>query len=102
MKSTCLLSLTPFAAPSAQAQNDISWVASYGSDSNPCTQASPCRDFITAFGATKTGGIVKALDAADFGYVNELFRGGHDRRGILHRRNKSVQTNTSQVRNVNR
>ena len=44
-----------------------SFVASYGSDSNPCSLALPCRGFNTAIGATNPGGEVVILDTAGYG-----------------------------------
>jgi hypothetical protein len=55
-----------FAAP-AQAQRDRVFVASYGSDSNPCTFGSPCKTFQNAFNVAAVGGEVTAIDSAGFG-----------------------------------
>ena len=52
--------------PSAYA-GQRSFVASYGSDSNPCSLALPCRGFNTAIGATNPGGEVVILDTAGYG-----------------------------------
>jgi nitrous oxidase accessory protein NosD len=54
------------AALPALALNNESWVASYGSDSNPCTRTSPCATLQGAVNATGAGGIVEALDAVDY------------------------------------
>jgi hypothetical protein len=54
------------AAP-AQAQRDRVFVASYGSDSNPCTFGSPCKTFQNAFNVAAVGGEVTAIDSAGFG-----------------------------------
>jgi hypothetical protein len=56
------------AAP-AQAQRDRVFVASYGSDSNPCTFGSPCKTFQQAVGVVAANGEVTAIDSAGFGPV---------------------------------
>jgi len=45
------------------------FVASYGSDSNPCTFGSPCRNFQQAVDAVDAGGEVTAIDSAGFGPI---------------------------------
>jgi hypothetical protein len=45
------------------------WVSGSGSDSNPCTFASPCLTFTGALANTTAGGIITAKDAGDFGAV---------------------------------
>jgi len=55
-----------FAAP-AQAQRDRVFVASYGSDSNPCTFGSPCKTFQHAHDAVVADGEITAIDSAGFG-----------------------------------
>jgi hypothetical protein len=45
------------------------WVSGSGSDSNPCTFASPCLTFTGALAKTTAGGIITAKDAGDFGQV---------------------------------
>jgi hypothetical protein len=60
----CLL----FAAP-AHAQRDRVFVASYGSDSNPCTFGSPCKTFQQAIDVVAQGGEVTAIDSAGFGTI---------------------------------
>jgi hypothetical protein len=57
-----------FAAP-AQAQRARVFVASYGSDSNPCTFGSPCKTFQHAHDAVAVGGEITAIDSAGFGPV---------------------------------
>src|SRR6266480_6070986 len=47
-----------------------SFVASSGSDSNPCSRDLPCRSFNTAIGATTAGGEVVALDSAGYGVAS--------------------------------
>jgi hypothetical protein len=59
------LGCSVFAMP-AQAQRARVFVASYGSDSNPCTFGSPCRTFQAAVTAVADGGEVTAIDSAGF------------------------------------
>src|ERR1700744_141700 len=56
------------AAP-ALAQRDRVFVASYGSDSNPCTFGSPCKTFQQAVNVVAAGGEVTPIDSAGFGPV---------------------------------
>jgi hypothetical protein len=70
MKYTSIFALTLFAVASALAQNNISWVASTGSNSNACTRTAPCLSFQTALANTNPGGIIKAVDAANYGTVS--------------------------------
>jgi hypothetical protein len=58
----CLLPATP-----ALAQRARVFVASYGSDSNPCTFGSPCKTFQNAVNVVAVGGEVTAIDSAGFG-----------------------------------
>jgi len=53
----------------AQAQRDRVFVASYGSDSNPCTFLSPCKTFQQAVDVVAVGGEVTAIDSAGFGPI---------------------------------
>jgi hypothetical protein len=53
----------------AQAQRDRVFIASYGSDSNPCTFGSPCKTFQNAVNVVAAGGEVTAIDSAGFGPV---------------------------------
>ena len=55
-------------APSAGAISR-SFVASFGSDSNPCSLALPCRGFTVALAATDPGGEIVVLDSAGYGTV---------------------------------
>ena len=57
-----------FAAP-ALAQRDRVFVASYGSDTNPCTFGSPCKTFQQAVNVVAAGGEVTAIDSAGFGPI---------------------------------
>jgi hypothetical protein len=54
------------ASASASAQVRT-FVASTGSDTNPCSRTAPCRTFQTAVNATAPGGEVVALNSAGFG-----------------------------------
>ena len=50
--------------------NSRTWVsATSGSDSNPCTRASPCLTFAAALAQTAAGGEIDVLDPGDFGPV---------------------------------
>ncbi|MBV9220855.1 MAG: right-handed parallel beta-helix repeat-containing protein [Methylobacteriaceae bacterium] len=60
-----------YAGP-AWAQNARSWVASDGSDANPCTRANPCATFIHALLKTNAGGEINCVDQGDYG-GNDLF-----------------------------
>jgi len=64
---TVLVCLLP-AAP-ALAQRDRVFVASYGSDTNPCTFGSPCKTFQQAIDVVAQGGEVTAIDSAGFGTI---------------------------------
>jgi hypothetical protein len=72
MKYTSIFTLTLFAAVPALAQNDITWVSHSGTDApnTLCTTTSPCRTFGWAQYHTNSGGIVKALDAGEYGVIN--------------------------------
>jgi hypothetical protein len=67
MKPVSICTLILLAALPALAQNDMSWVSHSGSDSNTCTLALPCRTFQVALNNTNNNGIVKALDAGEYG-----------------------------------
>jgi hypothetical protein len=70
MKYTSIFALTLFAALPALAQNDLSWVSQRsGLDTNPCTIISPCKTFQGAIAKTTSGGIIKALDAGEYGLI---------------------------------
>ena len=64
-----LISLFAFVSINAFAQNQRSFVASSGLDSNPCTRQAPCRNFNAAMATTIAGGEVVALDSAGYGQV---------------------------------
>ncbi len=70
----CLLALVAasFACGTAQAQSFRAYLASTGSDANPCTVAMPCRLLPAALNAVADGGEIWILDSANFnaGTVN--------------------------------
>jgi hypothetical protein len=59
----CSLATVP-----AQARARV-FVASYGTDSNPCTFGSPCKTFQQAVNVVDAGGEVTAIDSAGFGPI---------------------------------
>jgi Right handed beta helix region len=71
MKPASIFVLTLLAAVPALAQNDLSWVSQRtGIDTtNPCTITSPCKTFSGAYAKTNSGGIIKALDAGEYGEI---------------------------------
>jgi hypothetical protein len=56
-------------AADATALAQRTFVASYGSDANPCSIANPCRSFGAAIALTATNGEIIVLDAAGYGIV---------------------------------
>ena len=67
MKRVSMLILGAAAAVSLNAQT---WVASTGSDTQTCgDRTSPCATFAQAFAHAPVGGLIKALDAGNFGPV---------------------------------
>jgi hypothetical protein len=66
-KLTIAVATMILAGPLAFAQNTRSWVASTGSDSNPCTRAQPCATFQGALGKTSANGEIDVVDAGDYG-----------------------------------
>jgi hypothetical protein len=70
MKYISIFALTLFAVLPALAQNDLSWVSQRsGNDNNNCLLATPCRTFQGAYAKTNSGGIIKALDAGEYGTI---------------------------------
>jgi hypothetical protein len=63
------LACTLFALPAQAVQRDRVFVASYGSDTNPCTFGSPCKTFQHAHDTVAAGGEITAIDSAGFGPV---------------------------------
>jgi nitrous oxidase accessory protein NosD len=57
------------ATPLLEATSNHTWVATNGSDGNPCTQSQPCLTFQTAVTVTTAGGILSVLSPGDFGPV---------------------------------
>ena len=77
MRNTCSLSIlatilacTCLISPANAAARDRVFVASYGSDSNPCTFGSPCKTFQQAINIVAAGGEVTAIDSAGFGPIS--------------------------------
>ncbi len=62
-----LFLLFVFVTAAHATQASQTFVSASGSDSNPCTQASPCATFQAAINATAPGGEVDALSAGNFG-----------------------------------
>src|SRR6266540_108875 len=56
-------------APSAHALVSRAWVASNGSDANPCTRASPCAHFQAAHNNLVPGGEINCVDNGNFASV---------------------------------
>ena len=73
--STCSVTMNAAESVAANfaiggAQASQTWVsATSGSDSNPCTRASPCLTFAEAITNTAAGGEIDVLDPGDFGPV---------------------------------
>jgi hypothetical protein len=61
------LAVTLPAIPVHAGTRDRVFVASYGSDSNPCTFGSPCKTFQHAHDTVAAGGEITAIDSAGFG-----------------------------------
>jgi hypothetical protein len=70
MAAALALAVTLPAAPAHAAARNRVFVASYGSDSNPCTFGSPCKTFQQAVNVVAVGGEVTAIDSAGFGPVS--------------------------------
>jgi len=69
MAAALALAVTLPAISAHAAVRDRVFVASYGSDSNPCTFGSPCKTFQVAVNAVAVNGEVTAIDSAGFGPV---------------------------------
>ncbi|MBV8565905.1 MAG: hypothetical protein JO273_10665 [Methylobacteriaceae bacterium] len=69
-----LAAMLAFALPGtvAQAQNARSWVASFGSDVNPCNRAQPCATFAFAITKTNAGGEINCVDQGEFGNGGQM------------------------------
>jgi hypothetical protein len=68
LAAAALVSL--LATAPAYALREHSFVASYGSDSNPCSYLSPCATFQNALSQTVSGGEITAIDSDGFGPLN--------------------------------
>jgi Right handed beta helix region len=64
--AAAILYLPALSADPAHAQNQRSWVASFGNNANPCTRASPCLTFAGALANTNINGEINCVDAGDF------------------------------------
>jgi hypothetical protein len=69
MKLISILILTVCTAGSALAQSDVTWVASTGANNVNCFRTTPCATFAQALAATNANGVIKTVDAAEFGVV---------------------------------
>src|SRR5262245_40022476 len=69
MRKLSMCALAAFTALPSMALNDISWVSRSGSDANTCVLTSPCRTFQVAYNQTNSGGIVRAMDAGEYGPI---------------------------------
>jgi hypothetical protein len=71
MKATfrigCTFATLTLAASPAFALNGRSAVSTTGSDTNPCTVASPCRNLAAAMTATTPGGEIVVLESGGYG-----------------------------------
>jgi hypothetical protein len=71
----------------AYGQSARTYVSGTGNDSNPCTQASPCRTLQAALNLTQPRGEIQSLDSADYGYltINQAVTllGAHGATGVL-------------------
>ena len=54
-------------ATASMAQVQRTFVSGFGSDSNPCSHAAPCRTFGQAISQTNAGGEVYVVDSAGHG-----------------------------------
>jgi hypothetical protein len=73
---------------SASAQATRTWVSGItGSDSNPCSETSPCKTFAGAISKTAAGGEIDALDPGGYGAVtitkSITISGGGSTAGVL-------------------
>lgn len=68
-RTVSALAIFLFAALPIRGQSVRTFVASSGSDTNPCTRQLPCRNFAAAITAVSPEGEVVALDSAGYGPV---------------------------------
>jgi hypothetical protein len=69
MKLASILVLTVCTASSALAATNVTWVASYGTNNATCSRALPCDTFGNALAATSADGVIKVVDAGEYGPV---------------------------------
>jgi hypothetical protein len=69
MKNAAILALLSCAMALTTAAYSQTWVSNTGSDSNPCTMASPCKTFAHAVSVTPAWGQLSVLNAGDYGPV---------------------------------
>ena len=71
MKFASIFALTLLAAVPALAQPySTSWVSHSGVDNGACgSTSSPCKTFQGAYWNTNSGGIIKAMDAGEYGPI---------------------------------
>lgn len=65
--AAAVAAITLLTASPARAQATTTFVSGSGLDSNPCTEAAPCRSFQHAHDQTAAGGQVTMLDTAGYG-----------------------------------
>lgn len=61
------LAAAAFAPSAASAQTARTFVSGVGDDANPCSRTAPCRTFAGAIAKTSEGGVVSAIDSANYG-----------------------------------
>ena len=64
---TLSIALCLLVAAGAFAQNNRSFVATFGNDANNCTPGNECRSFIRAMSVTNAGGEIVAVNSGGFG-----------------------------------
>jgi hypothetical protein len=67
MKLVSIIILTLSSAGSALAASNTTWVASNGTNNPTCSRTTPCATFAQALAATSPNGVIKAVDAGEFG-----------------------------------
>jgi hypothetical protein len=69
LRATIIVPLMVVAPHAANAAIQRTYVSAFGSDSNPCTAASPCASFQAALAKTLASGEIFVLNSADYGPV---------------------------------
>jgi len=69
VRTGCAIAIAVPLLSAYAAELQRTYVASDGSDANPCTLGSPCRSFAAAQATTVSGGEIVALDAAGYGAI---------------------------------